>query len=84
MPSLASNSTLDLTASSSLRIPSNLLVGLQVVMLVAPTTLAAAATQGKWDPTLVVVSVVQMILVAAATPALLAQVVAVRISPDAH
>ncbi len=59
-------------------------VGLQVVMLAAPTTLAAAATQGRWDPTLVVVSVVQMILVAAATLALLAQVVAVRFSPDAH
>jgi len=36
-------------------------------MWAAPTTLAAAATQGSWDPTLVVVSGVQMILVAAAT-----------------
>lgn len=53
-------------------------------MLVAPTTLAAAATQGSWDPTLVVVSVAQMILVAVATLALLAQVAAVRIRPDAH
>ncbi len=53
-------------------------------MLVAPTTLAAAATQGSWDPTLVVVSVAPMILVAAATPAPSAQMVAVRIRPDAH
>ncbi len=52
-------------------------------MLVAPTTLAAAATQGKWDPTLVAVSVVRMTLVAAATPALLVQQVAVRTSPVA-
>jgi len=53
-------------------------------MLAVPTILAAAATQGSWDPTLVVVLVAQMISVAAATPAPLAQVVEVRISPDAH
>ncbi len=53
-------------------------------MLVVPTTLAAAVTQGRWDPTLVVVSVAQMTLAVAATLAPLVQVVAVRFSPDAH